>query len=161
MITLHRGGSHYHVQVENNDSEQLKRIVTVVLPEVIEKFAMKNAEYGDMGEGRSLGPRGEFVEINRKVGKIQTAIWDGHPEQLTSEKAEEVVQDIIGHCLMMLDMLDGQGYDNQCPWMFGDENMFPYGDRRCFINADVPHKRHANKHGDIWEWGVEDGDKQY
>jgi hypothetical protein len=104
-VNVGRGDNFYDVviDVDNGDTDQLKRIIQIEMPKWLELFSERNREYGS--NKRSLGPKGEFVEINRKVGKLEIALWDGHPERLTSEKVDEVLQDIIGHCFLALDML--------------------------------------------------------
>lgn len=90
------------IYMKGGETEQLRRIVCKVLPQVMEKFAAKNAEYGE--NAFVLGERGQFSDIWRKIAKLKTAIWDGHPEQLVTEGPDEIMSDLIGHLLLTLDM---------------------------------------------------------
>lgn len=95
--------SHSHFILEDEDTGQLRRIVTRELPNVINHFAAKNREYGENAD--VLGIRGQFADIWRKIGKLRTGMWDDNPEQLTSESVAEILGDLIGHCLLSLDMI--------------------------------------------------------
>lgn len=103
MKTLNASGKHYHVKVEEGDTEQLRRILVNELPFVIGHFARKNKQYGE--NAGVLGVRGQFADIWRKIGLLKTAMWDGEPERLQFEDVTEVIWDLIGHLLLTLDML--------------------------------------------------------
>lgn len=77
-------------------------IYEVVLPDVLRHFFKDNADYGD-NHREGLGLRAEFVGVHRKVKKLQKAIWDG--ENMNGEGAEEMLTDLIGQCLIMLDLI--------------------------------------------------------
>ena len=92
------------IDFEDEDSDQLKDIIAVILPAALNLFAAKNRGYKKTKRHRpSLGARGEFVEIERKVTKLELGIWDGDSDAFNSESREEVVNDLLGHCLLMLD----------------------------------------------------------
>lgn len=93
----------FSIDVEKGDSDQLKKIVAYVLPPLFELFARKNKEYG--GAEEELGISAQFVDMNRKFRKLKIAMWDGEPEDLTSESLEEVLQDLAGHVFLTLSML--------------------------------------------------------
>ena len=95
----------YVLRINWPGGEQVERILHDVLPRVIELFLQKVADYSN-GEAVNwanvLGDRGQFADIWRKVGKLQTGLWEGR--ELTGESVEEVVMDLIGHCLLILEM---------------------------------------------------------
>lgn len=67
-------------------------------------FVRRNKEYGDSAV--NLGPKGQFSDIHRKVMKLKNIIWDEMvaPEDIT-ESPEEILMDLIGHCLLGIHML--------------------------------------------------------
>lgn len=77
-------------------------IYEVVLPEFLRHFFDKNADYGDQHR-TGLGLKGEFVGLHRKMAKLQKAIWDG--EEMVGEGPEEMLFDLIGTALLMLDLM--------------------------------------------------------
>lgn len=82
-------------------TEQAIRIVHDVLPKVMELFLQKNKDYGDAHtQHMRLGPKGQFVDIWRKIIKLKRGLWDG--EELAGEKPPEIMMDLIGHCLLAL-----------------------------------------------------------
>lgn len=76
-------------------------IQEVIGPETIDKFLAKSGDYGD--SWRLLGAKGQFSDINRKFWKLYNSIWLGH--DLTGEQPDECVEDIIGHCFILLYIL--------------------------------------------------------
>lgn len=97
---------HVAITIWPTESAELTRIMTVHMPAWAELFAQKNAEYGD--NAHVLGTKGQFADIWRKIGKLKTALWDDQPERLTSESAEEVILDLIGHLFLTLNLLRPQ-----------------------------------------------------
>jgi hypothetical protein len=77
------------------------RALDYELPFVIMRFARSSKDYGDGAQ--KLGLKGQFADINRKVLKLERALWDDVP--LVGEPIEVVLQDLIAHCLLTLDML--------------------------------------------------------
>lgn len=72
----------------------------VVAPSM-HRFAAKNVEYGETAN--HLGSKGQFADINRKFGKLKRLMWDQNvPEWAISEGVEEVLQDLIGHCILSI-----------------------------------------------------------
>jgi hypothetical protein len=92
-------------ELEADDSPKLKRIIRIHVPKVLEKFGIKNRGYKSESQ-YGLGLKGEFANINRKTGKLYQGIWQGDPAAFESESCEEVLMDMIGHCLLALDYLD-------------------------------------------------------
>lgn len=89
---------------EDSDSPELKVIVNELVPEYLELFAAKNADYGSFEESAGvLGVRGQFADIWRKIPKLKRALWDG--DDLEFEGVDEVVLDLIGHLFLTLYML--------------------------------------------------------
>jgi hypothetical protein len=91
-------------------TDQARVIFSEVLPVALERFVRKNADYGSTA--KFLGARGQFADINPKFWKLKRALWDG--EQLIGESTEEILYDLIGHCLLTLYFLD-QGPDGVPP----------------------------------------------
>ena len=73
-----------------------------IVGEFVELFEQKNKDYGD-DNANILGPKGQFADIWRKIGKLKRAMWDG--QSLTGEQPEEILMDLIGHCFLTIDML--------------------------------------------------------
>lgn len=77
-------------------------IVETIWPRVESLFIEKGKDYQ---EGFAfLGKRGQFSDINRKFWKLKRALWDDEP--LVGESAEEILMDMIGHCLLTLWVLE-------------------------------------------------------
>lgn len=77
---------------------QAARVLQEILPPALERFLEKNKDYGDAAV--HLGAKGQFADMNRKYWKIKAELWDG--KRLESEPIEEVLEDMIGHCLLTL-----------------------------------------------------------
>jgi hypothetical protein len=77
------------------------RRVLVIAEDVLNLFIQKTKDYGDTAE--HLGSRGQYADMWRKMGKLKRALWDGIP--MINESAEEMVMDLIGHCLLTIDFL--------------------------------------------------------
>lgn len=77
-------------------------IQEVLLPEFLERFFAKNADYGDQHRA-GLGVAAEYVGIHRKVEKLKKALWDG--QTMNGEDAREMLFDLIGQCFIVLDLL--------------------------------------------------------
>lgn len=88
-----------------NDSPTYQRIVHYILPEWAQQFRRKNSDYSGAGAEphQILGAKGQFADIWRKIWKLKKALWDG--QKLEGEQAEEILQDLIGHCFLTLDLL--------------------------------------------------------
>ncbi len=90
------------ISFNGDETPELRNILAEELPEFLELFIRKNAEYGE--NAQTLGPKGQFADLWRKVGKLKTGLWDGHEERLTSEGVDEILRDLIGHCLLTLQL---------------------------------------------------------
>jgi hypothetical protein len=84
-------------------AESTRHIVTKLLPELADKVIRDARHYGGLNH-RDLGQRGQFVEINGKVGPLRRALWEGQPT--VREPVREMAQDLIGHCLLLIEMID-------------------------------------------------------
>lgn len=80
--------------------DRLMGIASVVLT----KFARKHMEYGGRNH-EDLGARAQFIDINRKTLKLRAALWDGVDTSLWAEQPEQIAEDLVGHCLLLLDLL--------------------------------------------------------
>lgn len=81
--------------------QHTQAILREIVGPVIQRWAMKNVEYGDTAN--TLGSKGQFADINRKFGKLKRLMWDQSvPEWAISEGVEEVLQDLIGHAVLSI-----------------------------------------------------------
>lgn len=85
-------------------SPQARRVTTIIL-DALQKFWEKNQGYGDTGY--VLGARGQYADMNRKMGKLKHTLWDGH--EAIGESMEEMLSDLIGHAGLTIDYIrEGQ-----------------------------------------------------
>ena len=94
------------ISFNGDESDQLHDILAEHLPDMLDLFIKKNAEYGsgEQSSGTYLGARGQFADIWRKIGKLKIGLWDGNEEQLTTESVDEILRDMIGHCFLALQL---------------------------------------------------------
>ncbi|AWY03507.1 hypothetical protein ERK16_64 [Mycobacterium phage Erk16] len=96
------------------------------LPRVLELFRSKARDYSDRSgifAAEVLGAPGQFAEIWRKIPKLKKGMWD--QDALENETVEEILFDLIGHCLLALDMIPDSMRIGQAPsghsWIRGYE----------------------------------------
>lgn len=70
--------------------------------EALDRFAEGYAEYGP-GAADSQGLAGQWGDLYRKVMKLRPSMWVGKG-RLTRETEEDILFDVIGHCLLALEM---------------------------------------------------------
>lgn len=99
ILRLHVDPDRWLDAADANDA--FRRCTTTVLTRVIDEFAGNAIDYGNAAE--ELGVKAQFVDINRKVGKLKRVLWEG--KALKGEQVDEVLCDLIAHCLLTLDML--------------------------------------------------------
>jgi hypothetical protein len=75
-----------------------------LIREALERFAEGYAEYGP-GAADDEGLAGQWGDMKRKIMKLRPVFWSGE-DRLTRETPQEVLQDIIGHALLALEMLE-------------------------------------------------------
>lgn len=94
------------ISFSGDESDQLHDILAEHLPDMLDLFIKKNAEYGsgEQSSGTYLGARGQFADIWRKIGKLKIGLWDGNEAQLTTESVDEILRDMIGHCFLALQL---------------------------------------------------------
>lgn len=95
-------GTGIAIETEEGDSPELNVIARRLLPEWLELFARKNADYG-AGSAFGLGLQGQYSDIHRKMIKLKRAMWDGH--DMAFEGLEEIISDLIGHLFLTKYML--------------------------------------------------------
>jgi muconolactone delta-isomerase len=78
------------------------RIEKYIGPEAMQRFLSKSKDYGE--EHQHLGVKGQFSDIWRKVGKLKRALWEDIP--MEHEDPIEMLQDLIGHCYLTIDLLN-------------------------------------------------------
>lgn len=71
--------------------------------EALDRFAEGYREYGE-GAADALGLAGQWGDLHRKVMKLKSSLWTGKAN-LTRETEEDILYDIIGHCLLALEMM--------------------------------------------------------
>jgi hypothetical protein len=75
-----------------------------IMCDAMDRFAEANAEYGEFAHD-DLGLASQWEHMYRKVNKLRSDMWVGIPK-LTRETPQEVLQDIIGHCMLALDLYE-------------------------------------------------------
>lgn len=85
-------------------SHQTDMILNGAASDALRLFVRRNREYGDTAN--ILGPKGQFADIHRKVAKLKNILWDENvaPQDVT-ESPEEIMMDLIGHCLLGIQMM--------------------------------------------------------
>jgi len=83
-------------------SPDYKYIVNELAPKILARFVSKGSDYGDAY--KLLGSKGQFSDINRKFWKLYNSVWCG--ETLKGEQPAECAEDIIGHCLLLILLLE-------------------------------------------------------
>jgi hypothetical protein len=91
-------------ELQPGDSEELKEIITGILPVWARVFAGKNRKYEALAHN-DLGAKGKFVDIYRKVMVLKSRLWDGR--ETVGESTEEVMLDMIGHLFLALNDMAG------------------------------------------------------
>lgn len=124
-------------------------IKNVVLKEFLEGFEAKLAEYGNMHT--VLGVKAQFVDIHRKVGKLERAWWDDVDTSAWREQPREIAMDLIGHLVLAVSLLDSTDFgktslpDNPARW--------PELPRLC-SNKHCGTGHHTYKTGCIYRYGI-------
>lgn len=77
--------------------------------EALRAFAEGYAEYGPHAAD-AQGLAGQWGELWRKTMKLRRSMWIGEMGRLTRETEREVLKDIMGHCLLAIEMID-RGFD--------------------------------------------------
>lgn len=75
------------------------------LEAAIDRFLRKASDYGLLFY--ELGVRGQYSDMHRKMHKLRKALWDA--ETLVGEQPDEILQDLIGNCLIALFLLRSYG----------------------------------------------------
>lgn len=83
------------VQATTDDA---RYILTVAIPEMLERFLEKNTKYA-RAQVHDLGVKGIVPDVNRKTSVIIDRLW--HGAHVVGEGTEEVIDDLIGHLLLM------------------------------------------------------------
>jgi len=83
-----------------------ERILRFILPEAVRRWLDKNEDYGD--GVFVFGPKAQIMDVQRKCGKLVNTIWYEQPAKF--ESTTEVAQDMVGHLLILLYMLDEQAH---------------------------------------------------
>lgn len=106
--TIDEDGVHFDYGEKGNNipaqTNQAKRILGDVLPDVMAHFLQRNGEYGE--EAHVLGTKGQFADINRKVIKLKRYLWDDVPVPPGAEDIETIATELIGHLLILIDELE-------------------------------------------------------
>lgn len=84
-----------HIPAATDDA---KYLLAEVIPDLLERFLQKNAKYA-RAQVHDLGIKGIVPDINRKSSVIIDRVW--HGAHTIGEDTEEVIDDLIGHLLLM------------------------------------------------------------
>lgn len=76
-------------------------IIRSYMPAIEARFLERGRDYDDAHE--LLGAKGQFSDINRKFWKLYRSVWLGY--ELVGEQPDEIAEDIIGHCLLLIHLL--------------------------------------------------------
>lgn len=96
---------HTDYEIFNIPNEQALRIINDILPKALELYLKKSKDYGGNVMSRiNLGPKACIPDIQRKFGKLVDAIWFDKPLQY--EQPQEILQDLLGHILIILDEME-------------------------------------------------------
>lgn len=91
-------GKGYTVPANTADAKYIME----VLPEIIQRFLVKNTQYARAQTGHDLGIKGIIPDINRKGSALITRFWDRDGLPMEGEDdSEELIDDMIGHLLLM------------------------------------------------------------
>lgn len=105
------GPRHVNLEVLNIPNDQALRVVAKTLPDALELYLQKSRDYGGNVMDRfGLGQKAAIPDIARKFGKLIDAIWNEKPLQF--EQVDEVLMDLLGHILIILDQRRDQSTDD-------------------------------------------------
>jgi hypothetical protein len=82
-------------------------LIMQLVPEILGEFLNKNTQYARAQSGHDLGPKGIIPDINRKTSALISRIWDDHVVQAGQDPTEEIIDDLIGHLLLMRAKING------------------------------------------------------
>lgn len=81
------------------------RRIGLALPAILNRFFRKNTGYARAQTGHDLGAKGIMPDINRKTSALLGRIWYGDQTTALQEDTLEVIDDLIGHLLLLRDKL--------------------------------------------------------
>jgi hypothetical protein len=93
-------GDIIRIEIENPPTDEARKILIDILPNVIDAWLQKNRDYGDSDELKSLGAKAEFVRLWNKMMKLKAGLWEGR--ELSGEQVPEIMGDMIAHLLLAL-----------------------------------------------------------
>lgn len=101
------------ISVPQPKTEHALNIFVHVLPKALDLFVKKSDRYGEP-EPDDLGVAGQFADMHRKWKVLRKVMWKGEslPDD-SGEPIEEVLYDMIGHCLKTLEFLRNQKGDDK------------------------------------------------
>lgn len=89
--------------------EKAQRILHGPAREALDLYIRRSSDYTDadgFDPSEVLGVQGQFAEVWRKVWKLKNSMWDGR--EMVGEGPREILMDLIGHCLLAIDMIDNE-----------------------------------------------------
>lgn len=89
--------------------DKAKRILQGPALEALNLYVKRASDYTDadgFDPSEVLGVQGQFAEVWRKVWKLKNSMWDGR--EMVGEGPREILMDLIGHCLLAIDMIDNE-----------------------------------------------------
>lgn len=108
------GREAFSFSVDHKVSDQARAVINM-LPAWINLFVKKNQDYTNSGGqvADNFGIMGQFMKLTDKVHKLRKPLWDceiqrqaglapdkNYPSDLNFEDAAEILDDIIGHCML-------------------------------------------------------------
>ena len=93
-------GDVIRIEITNAPTQEARDILTKILPQVLEAWLLKNKDYGDSDDLKSLGAKAEFVRLWNKMMKLKRSLWEG--QELSGEQEAEIMGDMVAHLLLAL-----------------------------------------------------------
>lgn len=122
--------------MSHDQASTVDYITQRLLPEVESRMRDASNHYGETH--RVLGQAGQFADIWRKIGPLKRALWDG--ADLTREHPRTILMDLIGHCLLTIDMIDhDMPIDGEGIGAMADTHPAESGDGDCIDDRNSYH----------------------
>lgn len=94
----------------SGESTHVDEILRQHLPDMVDLFRRKARDYSTTYDSYfaadTLGARGQFAEIWRKVSKLKRCMWDR--EDMDFEQTDEILSDLFGHIMLGIDYVTAE-----------------------------------------------------
>lgn len=98
----------YKIDMPRSFPAVYRRMVDTHMKAATQRFINKAMDY-DPSVFKFLGEKGQFSDMSRKFLKMKSVVWDGTIKDLNNESLVEIIDDLIGHCLIMRYLIVEQG----------------------------------------------------